>query len=601
LRAIFLALLASICFLLLAGSAYAATPSASITVTPNSGPVGAKFTVSGQGFAPNANMMLEWSSGNASYVISQNPPQVTGSKVVALEDRLASVQADASGSFSVSATAPTDYSGQHFIQAMSANGTALSGQGIFKLEPSFRVSPTSGPAGTPITVTATGLGDGLYSTNFHLLWDNDYVGYMTGISTHGLASFTFYASGTPGTHYIQIYQGYPGPVYLNAEQIPSPSNLESYYPPLIPFETQFTVTSPTSSQGVSGSDLLALGSLGMVLAAFALTPVLAFRKPSSMRRGASRGLAVVLVVAALVVAGVAVYLAYTPTASTVTQASSSGAQMNYVPQVSVVRPNIAIPHTTAASGPRISVSPYIATVGTNVTVTGAGFAPNAKLPLVWTTRQGSNIQGYNLVSLPLRNVTAGADGTFSFNMKVPVDLGGVHYIAASNLTKNSNATLYIERSASISASQGPAGSKIVVTLMGVGWDYNTNIVALDYDNSFIGYACGFSSQGNVTVTLTAMGAPGYHTIDIYPSVWLGPENTIAIFRYPLLTPQDHPESMPSFHFSYLVTQSSPQQQGMASGASNPVLVSMASLVLGGLFLVSQAVRKTRSDSSPRWA
>jgi len=76
-------------------------------------------------------------------------------------------------------------------------------------------------------------------------------------------------------------------------------------------------------------------------------------------------------------------------------------------------------------------------------------------------------------------------------------------------------------------------------------------------NGYVGYGCGFNSGGNVTFTLVAVGAPGIHTIDVYPSVWWGPSNfasqQVVEYRYPLLTPQDHPELMPSFHFTFLVT------------------------------------------------
>ena len=157
----------------------------------------------------------------------------------------------------------------------------------------------------------------------------------------------------------------------------------------------------------------------------------------------------------------------------------------------------------------------------------------------------------------MRNVTAVADGSFSFSMKVSPDLGGIHYIAAGNLTENSNGTLFIQRSARLSTTEGPVGTQIQIMLQGVGWDFNTNIAAFDYDNEYLGYGCGFGSAGNVTFTFVATGAPGIHTIDVYPSVWWGPENfahQLAVeYRYPLLTPQDHPELMPSFHFTFLLT------------------------------------------------
>jgi len=175
----------------------ASTPST--TVSPAAGIVGTSITAVGQGYPPNSSLTLEWSTVNASWVVSGNPSQVTGMQAIPIEKTLGSVQTDSSGSFSARFVAPADYGGQHVLQAVAPNGTALIGRAIFTLEPSFKFTPSSGPAGTPIVVTATGLGYGLYSTSYHLYWDNSYVGYFTALSGRGSTNFTFYASGTPGT------------------------------------------------------------------------------------------------------------------------------------------------------------------------------------------------------------------------------------------------------------------------------------------------------------------------------------------------------------------------------------------------------------------
>ena len=115
---------------------------------------------------------------------------------------MAPSESDASGSFPAQIVVPSDYGGSHAIQAYATNGTAISPVTSFTLVPHFQISPTSGPAGTPIKVVATGLGTGIYSTTYHLYWDNAYVGYMTAVSTGGATNFTFYASGTAGAHYV---------------------------------------------------------------------------------------------------------------------------------------------------------------------------------------------------------------------------------------------------------------------------------------------------------------------------------------------------------------------------------------------------------------
>ena len=48
-----------------------------------------------------------------------------------------------------------------------------------------------------------------------------------------------------------------------------------------------------------------------------------------------------------------------------------------------------------------------------------------------------------------------------------------------------------------------------------------NGFAMTYDNAYAGYACGFNSNGDVTLELVATGGPGTHLIDLYPMVYAG--------------------------------------------------------------------------------
>jgi hypothetical protein len=570
----------------------AAASTSAITISPVNGIVGTKISVSGQGFAPNTNLILNWGSDNVSWTLGGNPTETTGIDAVPVHWQLASIQTSSSGSFTITVTAPLDNGGKHTIQAYSTNGTALPDAEVFTLEPSFRISNSSGPAGSPITIFATGLGIGVYSTNYHVMWDDKYLGYLTAVTTHGTANATIYAVGSIGAHYIDIYQGYPGAGYLNPDQNPSSGN---WYPPYLPYQTTYTITSEpftqTSSAAVAGdSAILSILSLAMVAGAFVFTPVMAFRKKKTGNgffTSAIGRIGVIIVIAAILIAGTGVYLFYNHSSSEVKSPTAS-----YVQQVSVVRPEITIPQTMVTSGPRIAVNPNVATVGTVVNVTGMGFAPNSVVPLSWSTRVGNNLNGFLSVNKPLKNVTSSTSGSFTFQMPVPYDLEGVHFISVGNLTQNSNATLYIERNAAVTPSEGPAGTEITITLDGTGWDFNTNIVVIDYDNSYMGFACGFASQGNITVTIPAVGAPGLHTIDLYPSIYLGPPepSQIMIYRYPIMTPYDQPEQVPSFHFTFLITNgnSTPSTSDSASlGAFAPAILSFASLGLGTWYLTSQ--------------
>lgn len=561
---------ALLCVLMFAGSASAATASPTLSVSPTAAIVGAKITVTGAGFPPSTSLMLEWASVNANWVVKATPtPQVTGISTPAVQTMLGTTQTNATGSFSAQIAVPRDYGGTHFIQAFFTNGTALSAKATFIVEPSFTFSPKSGPDGTPISFVATGLGYGLYSTSYYLSWDNSMAGYMTALSSAGATNFTIYASGTPGTHYISIYQGYPGPGYLNPQQGPPSSETQSVFPPYIPFYANFTVTpEQVTSQSTAAAAFVhnsaAYGSFALV-AALAGGALFIARKAPEERKAISKTIVAVVIVVVVVVAGVGIYastgMSGSTSSSSTAQSSSTQTssipQVGFAPQASVVRPHITVPVNNAITGPRISVSPTIASVGDNLTVNGAGFTPSTQYPLIWTTVQGSNLLGYKPVNVPLRNVTTAADGSFTFSWKVPPALGGIHFIAAGNLTENSNGTFLVQRSAVISTTQGPQGTVIKVIMHGVGYTFNTNIIAVDYDNSYIGYACGFNSGGNVTVTIVASGAPGIHTIDVYPSVWWGGSQftaqQVVEYRYPVLTPQDHPALMPSFHFPFLMT------------------------------------------------
>jgi hypothetical protein len=56
-------------------------------------------------------------------------------------------------------------------------------------------------------------------------------------------------------------------------------------------------------------------------------------------------------------------------------------------------------------------------------------------------------------------------------------------------------------------------------MKGVGWTQLDNTMAVTYDNSYIGYGCGFNSNGYMVVHLTATGAPGTHIIDLSPVLY----------------------------------------------------------------------------------
>lgn len=197
-------------------------------------------------------------------------------------------------------------------------------------------------------------------------------------------------------------------------------------------------------------------------------------------------------------------------------------------------------------------------VGTPLTITGGGFDPAKPVAISWYRIVGNRVSGagWDEQSLDLGEVTAGDDGSFVLEIAVPTDVGGPHRIEALSGDETLATTSF-----AVSVAAEPligetvtAGETVTIDLSGVGWTETANIYTVVYDNAYIGYACGFNTQGDVTVELTATGEPGWHFVDLYPAIYKGEEKGVQSFRIPQLTyADDHPgEDLPAFHYAFYV-------------------------------------------------
>ena len=214
----------------------------------------------------------------------------------------------------------------------------------------------------------------------------------------------------------------------------------------------------------------------------------------------------------------------------------------------------------SGSEPAIWTDPASAPVGTPMTISGRGLTAGADLTLTWYTVIGNRVggQGWDEAAEELTQVTVGQDGTFQYALAVPDDLGGPHRIEASIAGAIAAQTqMTITPSAiSISPTSGPVGTVITIQLKGVGWTETANIYNLTYDNGYLGYACGFNTNGDVRIYLPAAGATGWHFIDLYPGIYKGKDVPgVQNFRIPQLTyADDHPgERLPAFRFAFEIT------------------------------------------------
>lgn len=211
--------------------------------------------------------------------------------------------------------------------------------------------------------------------------------------------------------------------------------------------------------------------------------------------------------------------------------------------------------------PVLWTDPSFGPVGTPFTIQGKALPSGHQVELVWFRVKGNRVggQGWEEASTSLGTAASVApNGDILLPLQALDDLGGAHRIEARiNGEKIAETAFTITPSAfSIDPSSGPAGTTVTIHLKGVGWTETANIYNLVYDNAYEGYACGFNSQGDVTIYLPAAGERGWHFIDLYPGIYKGQDmQQTDDFRIPQLTfKDDHPgEQLPAFHFAFLIT------------------------------------------------
>ncbi|MBI2938793.1 MAG: hypothetical protein HYY04_00010 [Chloroflexi bacterium] len=208
----------------------------------------------------------------------------------------------------------------------------------------------------------------------------------------------------------------------------------------------------------------------------------------------------------------------------------------------------AVPRTTASGVAReaqATITPSAGPVLSKATLKVTNLRPNAPADLIWVTARGSRTSGlgWALAEVPLGQVTTDKDGMLVTDFQVPDDLGGWHSVKVIQGDKIlAEAAYLIEPSLiGVTPDRVKVGETFQVHLKGVGWTELDNIYTVVYDNSYVGFACGFNSSGDVTVNLRASGGPGVHLIDLYPAIYQGHGKPPWLYDTPQLTAlQDHP-------------------------------------------------------------
>jgi hypothetical protein len=217
------------------------------------------------------------------------------------------------------------------------------------------------------------------------------------------------------------------------------------------------------------------------------------------------------------------------------------------------------PDESIGGGARVIMTPKQGPVLTAAKLEAAGLPPGSTVSLMWGTQAGSRVTdaGFAPQEIELAKLEVDASGRLAARVTIPDDLGGLHTLTLKAGDKPLARTFFVVETSivSISPTSGPPGTPVTIHLKGVGWTDYDNIYVLTYDNAYMGYACGFNSQGDVVVNFTASGSPGVHLIDFYPGIYQGPGAGQQLYRLPQLTyADDHPgNKIPALRFAFEIT------------------------------------------------
>ncbi|MFC7133001.1 MULTISPECIES: hypothetical protein [Salinibaculum] len=229
------------------------------------------------------------------------------------------------------------------------------------------------------------------------------------------------------------------------------------------------------------------------------------------------------------------------------------------------------PYLDEDTDAELDISPECGQAGTSAIVTGTDFPSHAEVDLTWYRHEGHESEGREKAPDPtitpvakpdvLPTVSTDSDGSFQVEVEIPRDIGSTRPITAAVDGREVAVTGFvlqpsIER---FEPTSGPVGTDIEIELSGVGWTMYENAPFFVYDNKPIGYLCGTGGDydtGIVNPVLRATGEPGWHFIDVYPSLFVVQRDKPDFELRPHLSYLDnHPvRPLPAFHFAFEVTE-----------------------------------------------
>ena len=189
-----------------------------LIVAPEHGPTGTPVTVTAQGLPAGEEFQLVWRTVDGAWRVTD--AEYHGREYRAVAYEIAKAKTDQAGRLSANFVVPEDFGFMHDI-VLQQSGRLFTQTG-FSIDMAVEISPKSGPVGTPITVEVKGIGWRSLVNSWDLLYDNNFTGWISSVTTHGSARFTIPATGGPGVHILQVLHGELTFPYRNMQQSPEP-------------------------------------------------------------------------------------------------------------------------------------------------------------------------------------------------------------------------------------------------------------------------------------------------------------------------------------------------------------------------------------------
>lgn len=210
----------------------------------------------------------------------------------------------------------------------------------------------------------------------------------------------------------------------------------------------------------------------------------------------------------------------------------------------------------------LDIAPNSGPPGTTAAITGRNFPSETTVDLVWYRHEGEHVQGIPVTPEPRRDVlptvTTDEEGRFQAEVTVPADVGATRPITAEVDGRSVAITGFVLQPGilNFSPTKGPVGTEFEIEISGIGWTEYDLAPFVVYDNKYLGYLCGQDLPKKRTV-LRATGEPGYHFIDIYPTMFpeLDTEELDFDTKPHLSYVDNHPgRQLPALHFAFEVTE-----------------------------------------------